>query len=185
MNARHAGDFLHGLQADSPAMYSDFLTAHRPRHKDPDGSDFNAEHAGRGWNQLTALCSYLLLAYSHALLGAHVRPSCMRRTARAVRLYARPPWTRARVASVRARGIGPRAASDRAPLAAQLGLRVSMWRAVAMGVACHAHRALWHTSRTTHVCAFRDICFFFELPSLLSKLNLLLWKKKWPSPGAS
>lgn len=46
VGARDAGEFLLALQADSAmrrdTAYAEFLESHRPRHHDPDGSDFDA-----------------------------------------------------------------------------------------------------------------------------------------------
>jgi len=46
VSAKHAGEFLHGLQADAPDQYSAFLRSHKPAHTDPDGTDFDADGTG-------------------------------------------------------------------------------------------------------------------------------------------
>jgi len=40
--AKDAGEFLLAMQASSPKAYQSFLSSHRPKHSDPDGSDYEA-----------------------------------------------------------------------------------------------------------------------------------------------
>lgn len=44
VGAKDAGDFLLAMQVDSPHTYNTFLESHRPKHKDPDCSDWD-QHA--------------------------------------------------------------------------------------------------------------------------------------------
>jgi hypothetical protein len=62
VDARDAGMFLLALQADAPAAYDEFLDAHRPRHKDPDGSDFDPEGT-----ELRALFQPVWLTIGHLI----------------------------------------------------------------------------------------------------------------------
>jgi len=44
VGAADAGEFLLAMQADSPNSYAAFVESHRPKHQDPDGSDWE-KHA--------------------------------------------------------------------------------------------------------------------------------------------
>jgi hypothetical protein len=46
VGAANAGEFLLAMQQDNPKAYIDFLDTHRPKHNDPDGSDFDPEGTG-------------------------------------------------------------------------------------------------------------------------------------------
>ena len=60
VGAHNAGEYLLSMQVDSPSAYAEFLDSRRPRHKDADGSDYDADGTG-----LKALFQPIWLTLKH------------------------------------------------------------------------------------------------------------------------
>ena len=60
MGAADAGEFLLAMQTDAPHEYRAFLESHRPRHKDPDGSDLEEHQLQPIWTCVHHLVKVLV-----------------------------------------------------------------------------------------------------------------------------
>ena len=63
--ARDAGEFLLAMQANSPNEYLSFLSTHRPRFTDPDGSDYDAHSLQPSHRALEHLLHLLVRTVEH------------------------------------------------------------------------------------------------------------------------
>ena len=60
VGAADAGEFLLAMQVDAPNDYRAFLDTHRPKHKDPDGSDFEQHQLQPIWRCVAHLVTLLV-----------------------------------------------------------------------------------------------------------------------------